>query len=225
MNKEFEVSIGTTKIAPGWTVDIEPVKPFQVRPGYTSRHEGIHTVTAIITGTHVIEASRNPGPGYRGRTILAEKNAIAGIAAHAMGCGGTAYDVMIVRLQGHDPNSLASVARSILSGHEDEIYDVASAIEAKGAISGDEAEQIIYKARNPEAKVEITDPLGQKWNFVIKTKEVDGYFIPIEIPAPPENTETSDNNQKEKDKLSDIFVNARPFTDKLGLKVRINHRN
>lgn len=194
MFKELEFSPRSSEIAPGWVVTVEPVKHFDmVEPGTTAIHEGIHVVATILTDNHVEEASIVPGPGYLGRTI-AGFSPIAFMAPHAMGCDGTGHDISVVIWKGYDPNSLAEAARSTLAGHEDEIYAVSSLIEAQGTISGYEAKWIMDEITHPEAQVEITNPLGQKWEFVSKTRSTsNGYFIPTELPNPSESPKELDN--------------------------------
>ena len=171
MSKSLEISPGTHEIADGWKAVIKPINSFdQVTPSSTAYHEAIHTVAALLTGSHVKEASRRSGPGFLGRTILSEFNAIAFIAPHAKGCSGTGYDVSVLAIMGHDPDSLASAARSVLIGHEGEVHAVASLIEINGSISGYEAKEIMGRVNDPEAEIKITNPLGEERHFVIKVR-------------------------------------------------------
>lgn len=189
MNKEMSVSLGITEIASGWIAIVKPIEPFKlVSPGSTAYHEAIHAVAAILTGTGVVEASRVPGPGFRGRTKLTEFNAISFMAAHAMGCDGTGHDVAVVGWMGRDPDSAAVAARRLLANREDEIHAVASEIETKGTISGYEAELAMDGAVNPDAEVEITDPFGNIRHFVAKTRRSNGHIISIGIPEPEEDS-------------------------------------
>ncbi|TSC85425.1 MAG: hypothetical protein G01um10147_1163 [Microgenomates group bacterium Gr01-1014_7] len=159
MSREFEISI-------------EPIQPVdRATPGSTAYHEAVHTVAAILTGSHVMEASKVPGSGYWGSTELDGFNPIAFVAAHAMGCSGTGHDVSVLVSQGHDPNLLAGEARSLLAYHKDEINAVASLIESRGTISGHEAVLAMNRAINPEAKVRIIDPLGNERHFVTKIRK------------------------------------------------------
>lgn len=215
MIKELEISIGRTEIAPGWVAVIKPVKPIDpVTPGSTARHEAFHTVAALLTGTHVIEASRIPGPGFLGRTILSEFNAISFMAAHAMGCGGTGHDVSVIAWKGHDPNSLAEAARSVLSGHEEEIYTVSSLIESRGTISGNEAKWAMDVVTNPEAEIDIINPLGEKRHFVTRIKKGEGYKISIGIPLENPGNELEEENQPI---LEDIVISKHPLLNKINL--------
>lgn len=66
MERRVEVVPGSHEIAPGWIATVRPIESFRlISPGSTARHEAIHTVAALLTGTRVVEASRVPGPGFR----------------------------------------------------------------------------------------------------------------------------------------------------------------
>lgn len=169
----------SVEIEAGWTVKIKPIVPFDMaKPGATAHHEAAHTVAAILTGDNVLEATRISGPTYLGRTRLSKFNPIAFVAAHARGCSGTGYDLMVLTSLGYDTNSLAQAARGVLSGHEEEITAVASLIEANGTISGDEALAIMDAVINPKAEITLINPLGQQRSFVSKVRRGGDYFIP-----------------------------------------------
>lgn len=166
----------------GWTVKIKPIMPFDMaEPGATAHHEATHTVAAILTGDNVLEATRISGPGYSGRTRLSRFNPIAFVAAHAKGCRGAGYDLMVLTSLGHDINSLAGAARGVLSGHEDKIHAVASLIEARGTISGYEALEVMEAVANPKAEITLINPLGQERSFVSKVRQGGDYFIPVDL--------------------------------------------
>lgn len=166
----------------GWTVKIKPIVPFDMaEPGATSYHEAAHTVAAILTGDSVLEATRISGLGYSGKTRLSRFNPIAFVAAYARGCSGTVYDIMVLTSLGYDANSLAQAARGVLSGQEEKISAVASLIEAKGTISGDQALAVIEAVTNPKAEITLINPLGHKRSFVSKVRKGGDYFIPVAL--------------------------------------------
>lgn len=168
----------------GWTVKIKPIMPFNmVEPGATAKHEALHTVAAILTGDKVIDATRIPGDGFKGRTRLTRFSGIAFVAAHARGSDGAGHDLWVLRSLGHDVDLLAGEARSVLSGHDEEIHAVASLIEEKGTISGYEAEMVMDRVNNPEVEINIINPLGQQRCFVSKIRTSGDYFIPIDLAA------------------------------------------
>lgn len=182
--KEFQLSEGTSEIAPGWSVTIKQLNPVdRTIPGSTARHEALHTVAAILNNTHVKEASKIPGPGYLGRTILGQFDGLSFVAAHAFGCSGTGHDRAVLVMLGHSPEVLASSARSLLSGHEDEIQAVSSLIESKGTISGYEAKDAMGRAANPEVDIYLFGPEGEKRHFVTRVRKSEGYIIPLDIAA------------------------------------------
>ncbi len=160
--------IEKAEIAPGWRAEARPLNPWAgVLPGSTAHHEALHTVAAILTGNNVEIASNVPGPGYLGKTVIGgEFNAIAFMAAHALGCSGTGHDRAVVALAGHDTEAAASAARSILSGHDREIYAVAALIETKRTISGFEAKEAMERAAKPQTEIKLTGPKGEVHYFV-----------------------------------------------------------
>lgn len=182
--KEIKLVEGKNELPFGWMATIKPRDPYKhVNPSRTSDHEAIHTVAAIKNNTHVIEASRIPGPGYLGFTELSNPDAIAAVAPHAFGHCGTGHDLNIVEIMGYDPHLLANTARKLLCGSEKEIHAVAALIEINGSISGFQAEEVMEQTENPEVDVEIVDPLGEKRQFVKKVRKSEGYFIPLDIAA------------------------------------------
>lgn len=194
---------------------ITPIAPFDmVTPGSTSYHEAAHTVAALLTGDTPEIASRNPGPGYLGITILRRFNKLAFVAAHALGCSGAGHDLSVLHRMGHDIGSLASAARDLLSGNLNKVYAVASLIQAKGAITGGEAKWVMDKLDNPEAKVEVVGRFGKIRHFVTKLR---GGAIPIpldpaELSEEPAKTENPLNWPKHEVGLIDVPINDRPLT-------------
>ena len=182
MERYVEIRSGITEIYSGWKAVVKPVNQVEkVITSSTSEHEAAHTVAAILTGSNVRRASRIPGPDYLGITELDGFNGVAFMAAHALGYGGTGYDRMVVVQMGHDPNLLADVARGVLAGYEEEISAVASLIEARGTISGGEAQWAMESVRDPRLEVAILNPLGsEERHFVLKVRQ-NPDFIPIRV--------------------------------------------
>ncbi len=179
MSKELAVLPRTMEAAPGWHISVRPAKPTNSSKfGSTAYHEALHAVASVLTGTGVIEASKEPGPGYLGITRLEKFNLTAFIAAHAMGCDGTGHDVAVIRMMGHDPGSAAWAARELLVRHEEEINAVASSIEANGSISGRQVEESMENAANPKIMIEVTDPTGRMSRFVARMIDLGEYFDP-----------------------------------------------
>jgi hypothetical protein len=195
--KNIEIGLHVVKkeVLPGWTVIISRKNYFTQKPGRTAHHEGLHTVAAIKNGSKVIEASREPGPGSLGHTLLGRYDRIAFMAAHAHGCDGTGHDVSVVRFMGDNPESAASSARQLLMNQEEEIYAVSSLIEEKGTITGEQAVQALDKVANPEADIEVIGPNGEKRSFVTKTRKGKNFFISIGL---PENLEQQKNKKNQK---------------------------
>ncbi len=174
MERLIRVSTGVTEFAPGWKARITPIKPFDsITPGRTAYHEAAHAVAGI---DDLVEASNVPGPGYNGITKLSRFNPIAFMAAHAMGCDGTGHDVAVTAMMGHDPESVASAARSHLAPLAEEIHAVASLIETRRTISGYEARMAMDMVANPKVQIEIIDPKGKTGQFAEKIKKGQEYL-------------------------------------------------
>lgn len=170
MAKNVEVLPGITEIS-GYTVKVAPIKhpDLEVKAiSPTAYHEARHAVAAFATGTYVIELTIESGSGYYGRVILAEPNNVAAMAPEAFRCSGTAFDRWTVIRQGRNPKVFSSIARSVLSDKKKEVDAVASLAQARGTVSGHEIKWAIEEINNPKAKVEVTNPLGEKRHYTEK---------------------------------------------------------
>lgn len=182
MIQTIEAAPGVTKIAPDCTIKIKPINHFKTEPGPVPWHEAGHALVHTLRGKWVKEASRIPGPGYRGRTLVDEYDPVSFAAAHTMGCDGTGHDLAVIEYMGDDVGTAAITAGSILSNNKEKLRAVASLIEVHGAISGYDILWAIDKIDNPEAEVDIYGPKGKNQHFVKKTEKDKAYLIHVEIP-------------------------------------------
>lgn len=183
MNKEVLIRPGINEVASGITATVKIIRPFDgVIAGRTARHEARHVVP---NPRNTRLATNRPGPGSLGHTELYVFDSIQAAAPHALHDSGTSHDVRLIGYHGHDIGSAASAARSILAYLDEEVEAVARTIEANGEISGFEAEEIMKQVANPEAEVRVRNLLGEEENFVIRTRKVDGYFIPLILTENP----------------------------------------
>lgn len=185
MSKEFKLTLGTTEAIPGWSVTLRPLHEFKpVAHGSTSRHEAFHTVPAILRGIDVYIASIIPGPGYEGITKLGRFDDVSFMAPDSLGCRGTKHDVFVVTLMKRSPSSAAATARSLLMDKGDEINAVASLMEEKGTITGDDAKWAMNEVVNPETAVEISNPEGKVNKFVTRIRKVKDstYSVHLDLP-------------------------------------------
>lgn len=116
-------------------------------PKDTAYHESVHAVTAVSNGTSVDSVTIVPGVGFLGLTRLSKPDAIAAIAPHADGCSGTSHDLHIAESLGHNPSSLAGIARGIISQNRAEILEVRRKLHEKGTLTGGEVNDAINEAR------------------------------------------------------------------------------
>lgn len=170
--KEGQLSFGQYKFDAGWTITAKPVENFtHFSRKSTEFHEATHAVAAVLNNTEVIEVTNVAGPGYYGMTRLGRADAIAAVAAHAMGCNGTGHDLMIVHHMGHEASSASYAARSLLSGREKEIYSVATLLAQRRSISGEEVKYAMQKAVNPDAHIFASGPKGERVEFIANDLE------------------------------------------------------
>ena len=122
--------IGTAKL----NLEISHQPEIEIIPGRTATHEAMHVIGAKKNRTGVESATIVAGDGYLGLTILSKPDAVAAMAPHSMGAGGTGHDVFIA---GHIGNAGAaeSAARGIIRSNMDEVHAVAVALEKKKTIT------------------------------------------------------------------------------------------
>lgn len=183
---------GETVLANGTIVRFTKIKAPRIATmlSKTGIHEGRHSVTAELSGTRVIEATVTPGKGYLGLTILSEFNAAAAAAPHAHGDEGTGMDVQMIGEAGHSVGHASAVSRSILASREAQlmVMAVASELDRKGTLSGEEIRDIIESVRYGEIiKIEFIPPAeakDQKPRTVTKRAPVGTSDILVEADLP-----------------------------------------
>lgn len=133
----------------------------------TAIHEAQHVVAAEVNGTDIVMTTINPEGDSLGRTLPSRMDAIAAIAAHAMGGRGTGHDRRVVRFMGHDESSVAGVARSILTKNVHKVKAVARELEKKRTIFGSEIKSVMQEADDDKR-------LGPKKSVDVYVKTPDG---------------------------------------------------
>lgn len=185
MSKEVLVGPGVTDIAPGWKAEVTIKRRY---PGIVSGRTAIHEARHIVIDPdNVKRGTIYSGPGYLGLTELYVFDPYAAAAPHGAGDNGTGHDMRLVAMHGHDVGAVTSAAGSMVNSLEKEVEDVAILLQAKGEITGHEAKQAMQEGRNPEAKVVITNPLGETRDFVAKVRVTDGFVIPVDLTELPED--------------------------------------
>lgn len=143
------------------TAILPDIKP-KTAPGGTSIHEAKHVVAAKENGTEVQSATIIAGDGYLGLTVLSRPDAVAAMAPHATGEGGTGHDVYVAGLIGN-AGAAESAARGIINSNMDKVMAVASVLEEKGTIGSSDIDKAIREVENPTplfATVFIENPNG-----------------------------------------------------------------
>lgn len=127
--------------------------------GSVATHEARHAVAAVMNGTAVKKATIIPGPGYLGLTELSRPDPIAAAAPHATGSNGTDHDIAIVGFMGYDVSAAANAARKIIDQNHEEVAAVASLLEERQTVNGQEIQETIKNvAREREmARVTVED--------------------------------------------------------------------
>jgi len=140
--------IGTAKL----NLEISHQPEIEIIPGRTATHEAMHVIGAKKNRTGVESATIVAGDGYLGLTILSKPDAVAAMAPHSMGAGGTGHDVFIA---GHIGNAGAaeSAARGIIRSNMDEVHAVAVALEKKKTITSADIDEAIDEVKNPKPQI------------------------------------------------------------------------
>jgi hypothetical protein len=149
----------------------------RVRAGSTAKHEARHAVAAVINGTRVRSVTIRPGPGYLGRTELANADPVAAAASYATGRdGGEGGDEMIVFLIGN--KSSEATARGIILRNQEKVEAVASKIEEKETLSGGEVEAVMQQVDEQVENVIVTvENLDRGTRITEKTKAKKGIVV------------------------------------------------
>ena len=151
--------------------------------GGTAYHEACHAVAAMLLNITVFEATDIPGPGYGGYTSIAEFDSTVAAAAEAMGCDGTGHDLWSIAMQGDDPDAAVSSARSLLSGHMDELKAVATSIHGNGLASGATMDHARTRVTEDLVRVTIENPDGTTRTELKTLRRGDVYLdLPREYP-------------------------------------------
>jgi hypothetical protein len=147
------------------------------KPGETAYHEAEH---AVIEPHHVKKVSIVPGPGYLGITEMTSMSAVVALGPKSRGRGGTGWDEHIAEQIGS--SGAESAARAILSGLEDEIEEVAYALEEKKTLSGSELIEVMRSVdEGRDYEVFVKTPDGKEEVFTQQTaRGVE--FVPFELP-------------------------------------------
>lgn len=194
---EFSIGINTTSYVEGHKVTVVSKVSGQPR-GFSSKttagHEALHVAAAVKNGTSVESASIIPGPGYRGITKLSRPDAYAAAASFAFGTNGVGEvgyggDKHAVWSMGHNLDSAASGARSLLAGEDDLIGEIAGMLEERKTIGGkdiQEAQDNVESRRKGEIIVSITNPDGETKTETKAIGRARVVFLSSEHIRPPE---------------------------------------
>ena len=194
---EFSIGVNTTSFIEGSKVTVVSKvsrQPRSFSSKSTAGHEALHVTAAIKNGTPVESASIVPGPGYRGITKLSKPDVYAAAASFAFGADGTGEvglggDKHAVWSMGHNLNSAASGARSLLAGEDDLIGEIAGMLEERKTIGGrdiQEAQENVESRRRGEVIVSITNSDGETKTETKAIGRARVVFVSSELIRPPE---------------------------------------
>ncbi len=145
-------------------------------------HEACHALAAMLLNITVFSATDVPSSDYLGATFLGEYNPTVAAAAEAMGCAGTGHDLWSIWVMGYDPSTEISNARALLSGHEDELNAVATAIQNSGSASGGEMAAAEARVDADVVEVTVENPEDHTVKREYRTLRRGMLDIPIELP-------------------------------------------
>ena len=164
MGKEIEaqVVIGGSHFRhkSGYEVSVTSISPIQyVKPGETAIHEAAH---GVINPSNVKSITREPGPGYLGKTEVYALDTVMAAGSIADGHSGTGHDMMIVNFFGN-PGTDVPTAKSILASRKEHKNALAGAVEAHGTLSNgqvravmdevDNGRPVIIKEKQPNGEI------------------------------------------------------------------------
>ncbi len=152
----------STQVVEGAEVVVERVAGTVVEGGVngTAFHEACHALAAMLLNITVFEATDIPSGDYSGATWLAEYDPTVAAAAEAMGCDGTGHDMWTIAMMGDSPDAAVASARSLLSGHGDELNAVATSIQSAGTASGVTMDHARTRVSEDIVEVTIKNPDG-----------------------------------------------------------------
>lgn len=146
---------GTWYSPDGFQINAKPKEQSTTRRkvgGRTARHEAKH---ALPNPDNVKSVTIIPGPGYRGLTELYIPDPVAALAPHATGEDGTGQDVMVASFITNNVSAAENAARGIVNNNTEEIEEIASVLEEKKTITGNEVKKAIHNVRNRKEEVQL----------------------------------------------------------------------
>lgn len=137
-----------------------------VVPNETDYHETEHSVAAVEDNTGIKKVTTIPGPGYLGLTEPTSFSAVAAVAPHANGRGGTGHDLFVAEMMGADIGAAERAARSILAQKQEHIEAVARHLHVRRTLTGSEIEIIMDDVdRGDKVDVTVKRPDGEVRRF------------------------------------------------------------
>lgn len=181
-NHTFELKKGINRISPHIVIEVNPLIPFaDTIPGEVALHEAQH---AALDLDNVDEISILPTKNSLGHTKFKHRSrrfALAAMGPHSMGAKGTGYDYWLTATLGHDPESVASAARSELVHLDKDVRALARGAQAKGSLTGSEAREIVKKDRNPSLSIHIKNfSTGRERQYVQSMERNYTNYIDLE---------------------------------------------
>ncbi len=151
----------------------------------TDYHEAEHSVAGIEDGIHINKVTNIAGPGYLGLTEPASFSAVAAVAPHANGRGGTSHDLFVAEMMGADIGSAEKVARAIIAQKEEHIGAVARHLHIERTLTGSDVERIMDDVdKGDKVDVTIKRPDGEIRQFPGLRTHKPTVMIPGEWIAP-----------------------------------------
>lgn len=115
----------------GTSISVKKIEEIRPLPNKTAEHEAAH----VVASGEIVNASIIPSGDALGTTRPVRMTAVAAAAAAALGFEGTGWDQFITeQVLGVDFRTAKAAARSVLSGKEDEMYEIATILQERSTI-------------------------------------------------------------------------------------------
>jgi hypothetical protein len=176
-----------TLLSDGTRIIVESFDDLEIdeNPSDISQHEAWHALAALLLGIGVEYLTNIPEGNTAGHTKVEKFHPIAAAAAHAMGCSGGGHDLKMIRMSGNNVNTALMGARTLLSGERRKMLAIATALDKKKTLGGNETLAIVKHVNagvheNAMALVRIIAPDGKESQKKVQ-KLGEKVLVPVEI--------------------------------------------
>ncbi len=142
----------------------------------TAKHEAVHVVLAYALGVKVRSVSTIPstlstGEKCSGVVRFSPYNEVVLAGPHAIGMSHTDIDVKKIEERGKCVQAACEAARRILKGRAHQVHAIATALERRRELDGEECEKIMRQLESALFRVEIAHRDNTRSTHTIRGSE------------------------------------------------------